>query len=81
MNANLPLASVIIPAYNAETAISTCLESALEQSLSREDYEIIVVDDGSTDNTRRVVENYPVTLIRQNHKGPAAARNRSRSCA
>lgn len=46
-----PLISVIIPAYNSEAIIERCVKSILSQSLSREKYEIIVVDDGSTDQT------------------------------
>ena len=71
--------SLIIPAYNAEKSIVTCLESALNQSLARDDYEVIVVDDGSTDNTPRIAAKYPVRLIRQKNQGPAAARNKGAS--
>lgn len=69
--------SLIIPAYNAEKTISACLESALNQSLPQDQYEIIVVDDGSTDNTPDIIRKYPtVRLIQQDNQGPAAARNR-----
>ena len=71
--------SLIIPAYNAEKSIVTCLESALNQSLPRDEYEVVVVDDGSTDNTPRIAANYPVRLIRQQNQGPAAARNNGAS--
>ena len=71
--------SLIIPAYNAEKTIASCLEAALNQSLSSENYEIIVIDDGSIDNTPEIVKNYPVRLIRQKNKGPAAARNKGAS--
>jgi glycosyltransferase involved in cell wall biosynthesis len=71
--------SLIIPAYNAGKTIVSCLESALSQSLPKEYYEIIVVDDGSNDNTLDIVKNYPVRLIAQSNKGPAAARNRGAS--
>lgn len=67
--------SLIIPAYNAEKTIAPCLESALNQSLERNDYEIIVVDDGSTDKTSEIVKEFPVHLIWQENQGPAAARN------
>jgi len=79
-NSNLIMkASLIIPAYNAGKTIVSCLESALSQSLPKEYYEIIVVDDGSNDNTLDIVKNYPVRLIAQSNKGPAAARNRGAS--
>lgn len=68
--------SVVIPAYNAEDTIGHCLSALLDQSLPREAYEIIVVDDGSTDGTRDVVRRYPgARLIEQANQGPAAARN------
>lgn len=68
--------SLVIPAYNAECTIAFCLESALNQSLPGEDYEIIVIDDGSTDTTARIVKNYPIRLIQQQNQGPAIARNK-----
>ena len=67
--------SLIIPAYNAERTIASCLGSALNQSLSRDEYEIVVVDDGSTDKTSEIVKSYPVRLIQQRNQGPAVARN------
>ncbi len=68
--------SLIIPAYNAQKTIASCLESALNQSICRQDYEIIVVDDGSTDSTSEIIKKYPVRLIQQKNQGAAAARNR-----
>lgn len=68
--------SVIIPAYNAEKTLSSCLESLAEQSVRKEDYEIIVVDDGSTDGTSKIAKGFNANHIFQTNKGPAAARNR-----
>src|SRR5688500_11953753 len=67
------LISVIIPTFNEEDNIKSCLDSLLDQSY--EPIEIIVVDDGSTDKTVSIIESLPVTLIKQSHKGPALARN------
>jgi glycosyltransferase involved in cell wall biosynthesis len=69
-------ASVIIPAYNASGSIEACLNALLHQTVPRSDYEIIVVDDGATDRTREIIEEYPdVRLLSQPNRGPAAARN------
>ena len=65
--------SVIIPNYNHARWLPECIESALGQTLKP--HEIIVVDDGSTDNTREVVARYPVKFLSLNRGGPAAARN------
>jgi glycosyltransferase involved in cell wall biosynthesis len=71
--ASLPLVSAIIPAYNAAKFIHVAIESALAQTHHL--LEIIVVDDGSKDETARIAESYPVTVIRQENGGPASARN------
>ena len=65
--------SVIIPAYNASKTIDLCLATILKQDFS--DYEVIVVDDGSSDDTRERVKKYPVKLISRAHRGTPAARN------
>jgi len=71
----IPRVSVIIPAYNCAEYIAETIESVLNQTYH--DYEIIVVDDGSTDATREVVEGYGDRLqyIYQQNQGAAAARN------
>lgn len=70
-----PSISVIIPAYNSSKTILRALDSVLSQSVTP--HEVIVVDDGSVDNTRAIVEStYPlVKLIQQKNAGAAAARN------
>ncbi len=71
-----PLVSVVIPAYNAERTLARAIRSALAQDWPRK--EIIVVDDGSTDGTRVVVESFgdAARYIYQPSAGAAAARNR-----
>ncbi|WP_345242030.1 glycosyltransferase family 2 protein [Pontibacillus salipaludis] len=71
----LPLISVIIPCYNSEKWIRSTLKSVVDQTFSN--LEIIVVDDGSKDNTRLEIERskYEVKYYYQQNKGPAAARN------
>lgn len=66
--------SFIIPVYNAEKYISRCIESIL--ALDSSDIEIIVVNDGSQDASRQIIEAYPVVLINQENAGVSAARNR-----
>lgn len=67
--------SIIIPAYNAEAYLKRCLDSILSQNYS--DYEVIVIDDGSTDGTATILKQYPqVKIISQTNHGMASARNR-----
>lgn len=68
--------SVIVPAYNSQRFIDKCIEALLNQTIKPENYEVIIVDDGSTDGTGDIVKGYPVNYIRQNNSGPATARNK-----
>ncbi len=72
--------SAIIPAYNAEKTIINCLNSVVNQTIKIS--EILVIDDGSMDNTAEIVFNYinthsssNIILLRQTNSGPSAARN------
>ena len=72
--------SVVIPAYNQQKFLLSCLEALAAQDFPSADYEIIIVDDGSTDNTSQFVKNLQRTdknikYFFQNNKGPGAARN------
>jgi glycosyltransferase involved in cell wall biosynthesis len=72
----VPAASVIVPALNAASTLGATL-AALRDQDTDVDYEVIVVDDGSEDDTPTIAENSDgVTLLRQARAGPAAARNR-----
>lgn len=75
MNAAPPRISVIIPVYNGAAIIGPCLEAVLQQHVPREAYEIIVVDNGSTDTTVAVVRRYPVRLATEPCRSSFAARN------
>lgn len=68
--------SVIVPAFNAEACLAECLEALLIQTCRRTRYEILVVDDGSTDRTAEIARQFDVQLVQQPNSGPAAARNR-----
>ncbi len=75
---SFPVISVIIPAYNAEKTLAECLESVLNQSYTYLD--IIVVDDGSIDNTAKICNIYAamdkrIRVIHQENKGISCARN------
>ncbi len=66
--------SVIVPAYNVEKSLSILLDSLSNQSCR--DFEMVVVDDCSQDNTCRVAESYNCTLVRTpRNRGPATCRN------
>lgn len=69
------LYSIIIPAYNEEKTLPLCLKSLFRQTIETEKFEVIVVDDGSSDTTKDVALSYPVRYIFQNNQGPAVARN------
>ncbi len=68
--------SIIVPAYNAEKNISACLDALQSQTLKAD--AVIVVDDGSTDSTAKMISQYypRIRLISQTNQGPAKARNR-----
>lgn len=69
--------SLIIPAYNVEKYIKKCLDSVLNQTYNN--YEIIIINDGSTDNTSKILESYKsnkkIKIINQENKGLSNARN------
>jgi lipopolysaccharide/colanic/teichoic acid biosynthesis glycosyltransferase/GT2 family glycosyltransferase len=70
--------SVVVPACNAAGTLDGCLQALLDQTVPRQGYEVIVVDDGSLDATADVASCYAaegVRLVRQPHQGLACARN------
>ncbi len=69
------LASVIIPAYNSASTIGECVDALKAQDFSKKEFEIIVVDDGSTDGTAGVAEKAGAKVFAQQNAGPARARN------
>lgn len=75
-----PTLSAIIPARNAAATIARCLDALTAQA--SDDVEIIVVDDGSTDDTAEIVSRYGVRLLKlARNMGPSAARNRGAEMA
>ena len=76
MSLRYPLVSVIIPAYNAEDYISECISSVINQT--HKNIEIIVVNDGSTDNTKNILEKINdsrLLIVNQENKGCSASKN------
>ncbi|AKB39127.1 glycosyltransferase family 2 protein [Methanosarcina mazei] len=73
----MPLVSVVIPLYNKEPHIGQALNSVLNQTF--QEFEVIIIDDGSTDKSAEIVKNFTdsrIRLIQQENAGVSAARNR-----
>lgn len=73
-----PIVSVIVPVYNVENYLKECIESIINQSLN--DIEIIFIDDGSTDNSFKILQEYKekdsrIQVLQQKNQGAGAARN------
>ena len=72
-----PLVSVIIPTYNRALTLQATIQSVLRQTYK--EFEIIVIDDGSMDDTEQIINNFndkKIIYIRQDHKGASFARNK-----
>ena len=72
--------SFIVPVYNTEKYLYACLDSLLDQDLSPDEYEIICINDGSTDNSLAVLKKYEaeyknIFVINQRNSGVCQARN------
>lgn len=65
--------SVVIPTYNRAVFLTRCIQSVLNQTVQV--HEILVVDDGSTDNTKEILSTLPISYIYQANKGVSSARN------
>ena len=72
--------SIVVPAYNVERELEKCIESCLKQDIPQESYEIIIVNDGATDNTLQVATDIAakyecVSIVNQKNMGLSGARN------
>jgi glycosyltransferase involved in cell wall biosynthesis len=72
--------SIIIPVFNVEKYIEKCLESVFKQDVKDSEYEVIIVNDGTLDNSMEIVENFTneyknIKIINQNNQGLSSARN------
>ncbi|MDD5260032.1 MAG: glycosyltransferase [bacterium] len=72
---NYPSVSILIPVFNRSQQLSACLQAIALLDWPKEKLEIIVIDDGSTEDLSLVTSGNPVRLIRQEHQGDTAARN------
>lgn len=73
----MPGISIIVPFYNAEKYIRDCIESLLSQEFATDDYEIIFIDNNSTDSSSEIVKRYPrIKLVSERRQSPYATRNR-----
>lgn len=73
--------SIIVPTYNVEDYLSNCLDSLINQDIAPEDYEIIVINDGSSDSSPEIAASYEESLdhlkvIHQKNQGLSGARNK-----
>lgn len=76
MSGTVPRISVVVPFYNVEKYLPECLDGLLTQSIPRSTYEIILVDNNSSDSSAAIASKYPeVQLLRQSVSGSYAARN------
>ena len=73
-----PKVSIVVPVYNVEKYLAKCLDSLIQQTLK--EIEIIVVNDGATDNSAQIIEEYTqkdlrIKVVNQVNQGLSAARN------
>lgn len=69
--------TVVIPVYNAESTLGSCLDALEAQSLPRDDYRVVVIDNNSTDDSMAVLQRFPdVEMLEETRQGSYAARNR-----
>ena len=76
-----PIISIIVPIFNSEKYLSICLESLLQQGLAEDEYEILLVNDGSTDNSLSICREYEkshtnIIVYSQENHGVSSARNK-----
>ena len=80
MDSNTILLSIVIPVYNVKQFLRDCLDSMFAQNVPKSSYEIICVDDGSTDGSGAILDSYAqaadnMTVIHQENGGVSKARN------
>lgn len=82
MSENKPFVSVIIPLFNDEHHVGKAISALLKQTYPKNNYEIIVVDNGSSDNSKLIVSSFPIILLEEKiRRSSYAARNKGISFA
>jgi glycosyltransferase involved in cell wall biosynthesis len=76
MHTKSPFFSVIVPTYNEEDYIANCIKSLLNQDIDKNSYEVIVIDNASTDKTAKIVKNFPVKLVFEKERSVVKARQK-----
>ena len=71
-----PFVSVVVPVLNGEATIGACLSALVKSDYPKECFEIVIVDNGSTDETAEISRQYAVNVVTEPRRGPARARNR-----
>lgn len=75
---SVPFVSVVVPVRNSPERIAQCIEAVLDQTYPKDRFEVLVVDNGSTDETPEVIRKYPVTYLEETSiASPYAARNKA----
>ena len=75
MNEFTPTVSIVVCVYNGAETIACCLESLLNQNYPRKAYDVITVENGSTDGTREIIKRFPVRVYHRQERGIPGARN------
>jgi len=70
-----PRVSIVVTVYNAERTIKQCLDSVMKLDYPKDRLDVVVIDDGSTDNSADIVKKYPVRLVQKPHGGYPSAMN------
>lgn len=78
---NNPLISVVVAAYNEEEYLPKCLEAIVNQNFPKEDYELVVVDNNSTDKTAEIAKSYGARVVKEEKQGNTFAISRGMKSA
>ena len=70
-----PFVSIVIPAFNSASTLSPTIKACMDQDYPKDKFEVVVIDDGSDDNTKDAAAGFNVRYIYQKKSGPASARN------